>query len=142
VIERIWFTESGYRAIVIFNETGHRCGYVEIPRSHPCYEKEYSDIDVDVHGGLTFSAYSKEMPYDTPERFWVLGFDCIHYGDTNDLEAYELYSNMGYIPKIQEDILRIFNMMFSDGIVRTLDFVVAECESLANQLKEMDLLSK
>jgi hypothetical protein len=49
---------------------------------------------------------------------------------------------MGYIPKIQEDILRIFNMMFSDGIVRILDFVVAECESLANQLKEMDLLSK
>jgi hypothetical protein len=82
------------------------------------------------------------MPYDSPEGFWVLGFDCIHYGDTNDLEAYERYSNMGYIPKIQEDISHIFNMIFSDGVVRNLDFVVAECESVANQLKEMDLQSK
>jgi hypothetical protein len=138
MIERMWFTESGYRAIVIFNDTGHRCGYIEIPRSHPCYEKEYSDIDVNVHGGLTFSAYNKEMPYDSPEGFWVLGFDCIHSSDSNDLEAYERYSNMGYIPKIQEDISHIFNMIFSDGIVRTLDFVVAECESLATQLKEME----
>jgi hypothetical protein len=134
----MWFTESGYRAVVIFNETGHRCGYVEIPRSHPCYEKEYSDIDVDVHGGLTFSAYSKEMPYDTPAGFWVLGFDCIHYGDAIDLEAYERYSNMGYIPKVQEDISHIFNAIFTDDEVRTLDFVVAECESLAAQLKEME----
>jgi hypothetical protein len=138
VIERIWFTESGYRAIVIFNETGHRCGYVEIPRTHPYYEKEYSDIDVDVHGGLTFSAYSKEMPYDTPAGFWVLGFDCIHYGDAIDLEAYERYSNMGYIPKVQENISHIFNAIFTDDKVRTLDFVVAECESLAAQLKEME----
>jgi hypothetical protein len=138
VIERIWFTESGYRAIVIFNETGHRCGYVEIPRTHPYYEKEYSDIDVDVHGGLTFSAYSKEMPYDTPAGFWVLGFDCIHYGDAIDLEACERYSNMGYIPKVQENISRIFNAIFTDDKVRTLDFVVTECESLAVQLKEME----
>jgi hypothetical protein len=142
LIERIWFTTSGYRAIVIFNDTGHRCGYVEIPRSHPCYEKEYSDIDVNVHGGLTFSAYSKEMPYDIPEGFWVLGFDCIHSNDAIDLESYERYSDMGYIPKIQEDISHIFDMIFSDGAVRTLGFVVAECESLATQLKEMDLLPK
>jgi hypothetical protein len=49
---------------------------------------------------------------------------------------------MGYIPKIQEDISYIFYMIFSDGVVRTLDFVMTECESLATQLKEMDLLSK
>jgi hypothetical protein len=139
VIERIWFTESGYRAIVLFTQTGHRCGYVEIPRSHTCYEKGYSDVDVTVHGGLTFSAYSEEMSYGTTEGFWVLGFDCGHYGDAKDLEAYGLYSNMGYIPNVQENISYIFDMIFNDGIVRTLDFVVAECESLATQLKEMDL---
>jgi hypothetical protein len=142
MIEHIWFTESGYRAMVLFNETGHRCGYVEIPRSHPCFEKEHSDVDVNVHGGLTFSAYSNVLPYASPEGFWVLGFDCIHYGDANDLEAYERYSNMGYVPKTQEGISHIFDMIFSDGVVRTLDFVVDECESLANQLKEMDLQSK
>jgi hypothetical protein len=142
MIERMWFTKSGYRAIVVFNQTGHRCGYVEIPRSHPCYEKEYSDININVYGGLTFSAYSNEMPYDTTEGFWVLGFDCGHYGDAEDLEAYERYSNMGYIPKVQENISCIFDMIFNDGVVRTLDFAVAECESLATQLKKMDLQYK
>jgi|SRR3972149_5302496 len=31
------------------------CGYVGVPPSHPMYHKEYDDINVDVHGGLTFS---------------------------------------------------------------------------------------
>jgi len=31
------------------------CGYVGVPPSHPVYQKEYNDIDVAVHGGLTFS---------------------------------------------------------------------------------------
>jgi len=31
------------------------CGYVGVPPSHPMYQKEYNDIDVVVHGGLTFS---------------------------------------------------------------------------------------
>jgi hypothetical protein len=82
------------------------------------------------------------MPYDSPEGFWVLGFDCIHGGDAIDLESYERYSNMGYIPKVQEDISHIFRAIFTNDVVRTLDFVVTECESLATQLKEMDSLSK
>jgi hypothetical protein len=138
MIEYMWFTKSGYRAIVVFNKTGHRCGYVEIPRSHPYYEKEYSDIDVNVHGGLTFSSYSGGMPYAVPEGFWVLGFDCIHYGDAIDLETYKKYSDMGYISKTKEDLLYTLNEIFTDSVIRTLDFVVAECESLATQLKEME----
>ena len=31
------------------------CGYVGVPPSHPAYNKGYGDIDVDVHGGLTFA---------------------------------------------------------------------------------------
>jgi hypothetical protein len=141
MIEHMWFTKSGYRAVVLMLDTGHRCGYVEIPHPHPCYEKEYSDINVNVHNGLTFSAYSSEMPYAVPEGFWVLGFDCIHSGDAIDLEAYDRYSNMGYLSKTQEDISYVFNAIFTNDTVRTLDFVVAECESLATQLKEMELPS-
>ena len=31
------------------------CGYVGVPPSHPVYQKSYNDINVEVHGGLTFS---------------------------------------------------------------------------------------
>lgn len=51
------------------------CGYVELPESHTLYdvEGEYSDdriIDLDVHGGITWA------------KDHILGFDCMHWGDT------------------------------------------------------------
>lgn len=33
---------------------GHLCGYIAVPPAHPWFGKSYDDIDVDVHGGLTF----------------------------------------------------------------------------------------
>lgn len=44
-------------------------GYVKIPEDHPWHGKDYDDIDVEVHGGLTFASYG-----------WI-GFDCLHCGD-------------------------------------------------------------
>lgn len=44
-------------------------GYVQIPKSHPWHGLDYDDIDVEVHGGLTFS------------RDGWIGFDTLHSGD-------------------------------------------------------------
>src|SRR5690349_7808688 len=41
--------------------TGHWCGYVGVPKSHPLYGKEYDKADVDVHWGLTFSDKCQEV---------------------------------------------------------------------------------
>jgi hypothetical protein len=58
MIERMWFTEAGYRATVMFNpDAWHRCGYIEIPKSHPDFEKHCNAVDVSVHGGLTYSSF-------------------------------------------------------------------------------------
>ena len=53
------------------SDGGYLCGYVTIPESHPDYGKDYeeSDIDIDVHGGLT---YRRDGKY---------GFNCAHLGD-------------------------------------------------------------
>lgn len=45
-------------------------GYVKIPEDHPWHGLGYDDIDVRVHGGLTYGGGDG----------WV-GFDCLHYGD-------------------------------------------------------------
>lgn len=45
-------------------------GYVKIPEGHHWYGLDYDDINVDVHGGLTFSNAAG----------WI-GFDCLHSGD-------------------------------------------------------------
>jgi len=60
-------------------------GYVIIPKGHPLHGKHYDDIDVEVHGGLTFSEPVKEL--DWPEiskkdkSGWVIGFDTAHADD-------------------------------------------------------------
>lgn len=44
-------------------------GYVRVPEDHPWHGLDYDDIDVDVHGGLTYA------------RDGWIGFDTLHFGD-------------------------------------------------------------
>lgn len=74
-------THRGFRYKVMLNDLGFRCGYVCLPYGHPWYEKDYADIRVQVHGGLTFSGYSSVLGYG----FWI-GFDCMHGCDAVALD--------------------------------------------------------
>lgn len=66
-------------------ETGWGNGYVIIPEGHPMHGKNYDDIDVDVHGGLTFGESAKSCNWeeisDEDKAGWVVGFDTAHYMD-------------------------------------------------------------
>jgi hypothetical protein len=62
-------------------------GYVLIPKGHPMHGKHYDDIDVDVHGGLTFSEKAEDCKgwqSIEPEDMdcWVVGFDTAHWNDS------------------------------------------------------------
>lgn len=64
-------------------------GYVVIPEGHKCYGLDYNQIEekyeIDVHGGLTFSAMATEIDfqsYGINPNDWVIGFDTCHAGDT------------------------------------------------------------
>jgi len=87
------------------------CGYVLIPKDHTAYGKPYESLDIDCHGGLTYSDIHSD------KDLWQLGFDCAHCGD--------------YIPNwpmISLDTSRVY---------RNLEFVKSECTSIAKQLKSM-----
>lgn len=68
-------------------DVGWGNGYVIIPEGHPFYGKDYDDIDVNVHGGLTFSEFGYKLDWEEikPEdkRSWVVGFDTAHWGDNH-----------------------------------------------------------
>lgn len=49
------------------------CGYVRVPASHADAQKDYDDVGVDVHGGLTFRCLDKDG------GTWF-GFDTAHGG--------------------------------------------------------------
>lgn len=69
-------------------------GYVVIPKDHPLNGLDYDTIhdkyDIDVHGGLTFSASAKELKeenwlpnnIEVKDGDWIIGFDTGHYGDS------------------------------------------------------------
>ena len=61
---------------------GYACGYVGVPPDHPWYKKDYDDIEVDVHGGLTWSDNS--VGDEPANELWWVGFDPAHYGDTQE----------------------------------------------------------
>jgi hypothetical protein len=60
---------------------GYANGYVGMPPEHPWFGKYYTNLDVSIHGGLTYSnPYLPNNIYDT--TLWWIGFDTSHYGDT------------------------------------------------------------
>lgn len=116
-IEKQWTTAAGYEAEVLAQPMGHRCGYVTVPEGHTCADKDYDELRVDVHGGLTYGHGRK------------FGFDCAHWGDANDPD---LMSDE--YRKIHKDFIGLSG---DHATIKTLEFCVAECESLAAQLKEL-----
>lgn len=57
-----------------------RCGYCAVPSSHPAFGKDYIDVNIDVHGGLTYGR--DRCPMRAADGLWWFGFDCAHSYDT------------------------------------------------------------
>ena len=56
------------------------CGYVIIPEGHEFYDKHYDQIDINCHGGLTYSGKFHIKESKNNEKYCI-GFDMNHYDD-------------------------------------------------------------
>lgn len=145
--DELWWNDekTGLACHICRNHSGALCGYVRIPEGHPLHGVSYSAdlpqalvplkdsvmegtvgkrgaIDVfcmagglfhagnlfDVHGGVTYSGEFKEG------GFWY-GFDCSHCDDLSPK-----YTDYGM-----------------HGEYRGIEYVKAECASLAKQIKQV-----
>jgi hypothetical protein len=127
-VEKDWTTQAGLRAVVVVQDHGNRCGYVAVPEGHAMHGKDYDEVDVTVHGGLTFADGTDTYPV-VAEGLWWFGYDCAHYGDSRDPEL--------MTPEYQKMYDKGLFSFFGEGTVRSLGYCVSECESLATQLKDM-----
>lgn len=151
------FEAEGLECVVLALDMGHRCGYVKVPDDHPWFglrywdgtdghrqpikterpfigtpDHEHPDYDRErecvedvlvIHGGVTFDG---ERPNEDCESGWWFGFDCAHLGDARDPEL----------------ISARHRKLFGDDLtpssygesVKSLQYVEAECRSLAAQL--------
>ena len=101
-----------YRIIRPVSE-GWLCGYVSVPEGHNYSGMSYDDVDVQVHGGLTFGSNNFPDRDDNEKGYYWFGFDCGHAGD-------------------------LMPYLWEDGTYRTKEYVKNECKELAKQLKDME----
>jgi hypothetical protein len=138
-----WQDETGLPCLAVRHpRSGNWCGYVGVTEDHPAFGRDYYDVDVDVHGGLTFADKCRPGEDDghgichtpgpgEPDHVHWLGFDCAHIHDLapghiavmKSLDIKE-YATMKKIHGYQE-------------IYRNLEYVQEECKKLAKQLASM-----
>lgn len=90
----------------IMNLGTHPTAYVQIPFDHPYYGKNYDDIDIDVHGDLTYSL--NELSFlPLHDGDWFIGWDYAH--------AYDYVGNISFCEnckkwtteEIREDVMKV-----------------------------------
>lgn len=107
-------TYMGYR-FYIMNLGTHPTAYVGIPITNKLFGKSYDEIyrmeiDIDVHGGLT---YSRNHLFGGEENTWFIGWDYAHAGDYAgfsekypSLSRLSIYDKKWTTEEIFEDVVR------------------------------------
>jgi hypothetical protein len=144
---------SDLDCLMVRNHFGNWCGYVGVPVGHPAYGVDYDQIDVSVHGGLTYGAACAEdeadgapsggvchVPLDgRPHEVWWQGFDCGHGGDfAPGMHSMEMRVMPDLLVKYGNDAAYDHeDAMKGDWMrqkYRTMAYVRAEVSGLASQL--------
>lgn len=108
--------------------TGALCGYVAVSPGHPLHGRPYQELELEVHGGLTYAGscagHICHVPAPgEPDDVWWLGFDCGHAFDVSPgLDA--LVAQHAGAPRIQ----------FRYAHYRPLEYVMTEAEKLGEQV--------
>ena len=111
---------KGYHYYILSLGT-HPAAYIEIPKRSILFGKDYDDIyemgvNLDVHGGLTFSDDTLQIGERTIMReSWFIGWDYAH--------AYDYYG--GYDDRLNEDSKQW-----------TTEEIIEECKKAIEQLLE------
>lgn len=129
--DRVEWREYGLPCLIVRGPSGALCGYVGVPAPHPAHGKDSGDVEVHVHGGLTYSSRCAGVICHVPEAgesddAWWLGFDCNHSGDISITE--EKWA--------ARDGVRYFGHRFGYSY-KHIEYVRNEVTSLARQLSEL-----
>ena len=66
---------NGYQYWIV-SYGSHPCAYVELPKDHKYYGKDYVDIPIDCHGGITYSGIHEKF-----SNGFLIGWDYGHCDD-------------------------------------------------------------
>lgn len=115
----------------ILNLGTHPTAYVEIPRESILFGRGYSQIDIEVHGGLTFADSSlKTVEYPS----WFIGWDYAHYTDYIEYDIdFEFNRNAKRwtTEEIFEDVVSVIEQLITTDWEK--QFTHKECREMEEQ---------
>lgn len=134
------FEYKGYPCALHRNRRGFWCGYVFIPMDSPHAKEDYFDIDLDVHGDITFG----EKATLRGKEYYSLGFDCAHSGDfipsAKFLEALYPQEIKDKFKKLDDEMLKLMKEPLSFGrpvdTYKNMAFARSQCEYLVDQMEK------
>jgi hypothetical protein len=106
-------------------EYGWGNGYVLLPKNHPYYGIDYDSVNLNAHGGLTFSRefisenflkWVEGLEFDGDitiknfkevDGYWMFGFDTSHYGD-NEYNCTKSY--------VMNETIDLMNQCLDDSV--------------------------
>lgn len=105
---------NGFKYAILSLGT-HPCYYVFIPKGHKYYGKDFDDIDINCHGGLT---YSDDDLYCNPVYLtdtWIIGWDYAHscdYVGIYDDNSYLAKNTKKWTTKeMQQEVFEVINQL-------------------------------
>ena len=126
----IYFVEEekiykGHHLVCVFVHD-HRCGYIGLPQGHLLENKDYDEIDLEIHGGLTFASNGFHFKKDGYNYY--IGFDCAHIYDGYDIETI-----LKHNPNVDIAFYELMNQ-YDVTTIKTTKFVINELENAVKQL--------
>lgn len=119
--EHKYFTYKTYTCEIV-RSARCLCGYVHLPKGHPLLEAYHTEIDIEVHGGLTYSDEGK------------IGFDCGHFDDYLFI----------WMPIGENKDCNFVPCGAPSGEYKNYEYVVKELENLVDKIinKEYEILDE
>lgn len=145
-----WITKAGLRAVVLYVNDSHHCGYVALPKDHPLHGVPYSQkhpalrweaLEGQKMGSrgvfsLLKMACDKDEASASPDVFFDV-HGSITYSDGGD--SYPAKGDglwwYGYDCAHAGDATNRYPSFDPEAVFRDLDYNIAQCESLAAQLE-------
>lgn len=128
------FEYKGFPCVVMMQALCFRTGYVGLDKTSMYYGKNYDEIPVDCHGGLTYG--DSYLAQQGDEDMWWIGFDTGHYGDGKDYDAaremFKEYPEVIIQIHKMKQMDKMFGMDFGD--IATLEYCKNQCMKIVDQL--------
>ena len=151
--DRLEWEHAGFPCLIIRNDYfGHLCGYVALPPEHALHGVDYPEIEVGVHGGLTYAGPCRGAVCHIPKPgqpadVWWIGFDCLHCFDlapgmqktmieVREKAALTMSDEMkALLEKMPDD--DEYSMEIFQDVYRSVPYVQQETNDLAEQLARL-----